>query len=339
MRRAGNLIERIADADNLRLAFWKASRGKRTRAAVRRFGANLDAELRHLRDDLLAGAVRWGPYHTFYIHDPKERLICAAPFRDRVAHHTIINVAEPVFESYQIHDSYACRKGKGLDAAIRRAIHFSCAGHWYLKLDVRRYFDSVDHRVLNSLLRRRFKDRTVLELFAGIVDSHHSTPGYGLPLGNLTSQFFANHYLRFLDHFVKDVLRCRRYVRYMDDLVFWGKSRVALRRIGTEAGRFLKRELSLELKPVCLNQCSRGMTFLGYRVFPGRVRLARRSRDRFRRKLRQCHANLESGFWDEAETARHVQSLVAFVRRAESVEYRRRVLADMGLCPKEARTA
>jgi len=155
MKRAGNLIERIADADNLRLAFWKASKGKRAKADVLAFRADLDGQLRSLREELLAGSIHWGPYRRFMIFDPKERMICAAPFRDRVAHHAIMNVAEPHFESYQINDSCACRTGRGLDAAIARAVQFSRPGDWYLKIDVRKYFDSVDHDVLKGMLRRR----------------------------------------------------------------------------------------------------------------------------------------------------------------------------------------
>jgi retron-type reverse transcriptase len=285
MKRAGNLIEHVADAVNLRLAFWKASKGKRAKAEVLRFRADLDARLRALREQLLSGSVAWGPYRRFMVFDPKERTICAAPFRDRVAHHAILNVIEPHFESYQIADSYACRKGKGLDAALARAVGFSRPGDWYLKMDVRKYFDSVEQGVLKMLLRRRFKDRTLLGLLDGVIDSHESSPGRGLPIGNLTSQFFANHYLGLLDHHVKQTLRCRRYARYMDDFVVWDCEKDRLRQVKDDIAGFLRSSLHLEIKPVCLNACSRGLTFLGYRVFPGRVRLASRSRKRFRRRL------------------------------------------------------
>lgn len=294
--------------------------------------------LRRLREQLLSGSIGWGPYHEFRVHDPKERMIYAPPFRDQVAQHAIMNVCEVVFERFQIHDSYASRKGKGLDGAISRAIRFAREDDWYLRLDVRRYFDSVDHEILKRLLRRRFKDRIVLELLETVIDSYASKPGRGLPLGNLTSQFFANHYLGVFDHFVKEELRCRRYLRYMDDCVIWSDSRTALRDIQSRAGSFLQSRLRLDLKPACLNACALGMTFLGYRVFPGRVRLSRRSRDRFRRKPRNYHARYERGQWSEQETARHVEPLLAFVRRAESREYRKRILKQAGLGP-QARTA
>ena len=333
MRRVGQLIEQIADSDNLRLAFWKASRGKCNKSEVLRFREGLNAELCRIREQLLEGRFPWGPYRTFVIRDPKVRTICAAPFRDRVTQHAIMNIAESVFESYQIYDSYACRVGKGLDGAITRSLHFSRRGDWYLKLDVRKYFDTIDHEVLRSLLKRRFKDHRLLAVFDGIIDSYATDEGQGLPIGNLTSQFFANHYLGVLDHYLKETLRCRRYVRYMDDLVIWSDRKSNLCEVRDALVRFLSERLKLELKTVCLNACSRGLTFLGYRVFPGRLGLAKRSRERFRRKLAEYHENYLAGIWDEATVARHAEPLLAFVRRAESTQFRRRLIECLGGCP------
>jgi len=188
MKRVGNLYARIADPDNLRLAFWKASRGKRHKPDAARFRENLGAELGALRRDLLAGAVSVGDYHYFTIRDPKERTICAAPFRERVLHHAVLNLCEPVFEAYQIHASYACRPGKGVHAAVARARGHARAHPWHLKLDVRQYFASIDHGVLLGLLARRFKDHRLLDLFAHIIASYTAAPGKGVPIGNLTSQ-------------------------------------------------------------------------------------------------------------------------------------------------------
>jgi hypothetical protein len=251
-----------------------------------------------------------------------------------------MNVIEPHFEAYQISDSYACRTSKGLDAALTRALRFSRPGDWYAKMDVRKYFASIDHAVLKAMLRRRFKDPILLTVLDGIIDSFSSSPGRGLPIGNLTSQFFANHYLALLDHQVKQGLHCRRYARYMDDFVVWDSEKSRLRHTIDQIAVFVQRMLRLELKPICLNACSRGMTFLGYRIFPGHVRLAARSRKRFRRKLAQYDGNYTSGCWSEEQTARHVEPLLAFVRRAESASFRRRAIERIvGPCPKEARTA
>ena len=222
MKRAGHFIESIAEPANLRLAFWKAAKGKRAKADCRAFQAKLDTNLSTLRAQLLAGRVPVGEYHTFTIQDPKERTICAAAFCERVLHHALMNVCEPVLERAAIFDSYAGRKGKGQLAAVRRAESYARHYGWFLKMDIRKYFDSVDQCVLLELLARKSKDAAVQRMFGQILASYETAPGRGLPIGNLTSQHFANFYLDPLDRFVKERLRCRAYVRYMDDFVVWG---------------------------------------------------------------------------------------------------------------------
>ncbi|HPO15650.1 MAG TPA: reverse transcriptase/maturase family protein [Candidatus Hydrogenedentes bacterium] len=338
MKRAGNLIDRIADANNLRLAFFKACRGKRGKSEVIRFAENLDTELKHLREEMIVGEVRWGGYHAFRVCDPKPRVIHAAPFRARVAHHAIINICEPVFEAYQIFDSYACRDKKGLDKALSRAIAFSRRGDWFIQMDVRKYFDTIDHDVLMKLLKKRFKDPVVLQLFHAILHTYETMPGKGIPIGNLTSQFFANHYLAVFDHYIKEILLCKRYLRYMDDFVIWHEEKNEIIGICEKIIEFLHECLELELKPVQINLCTRGMTFLGYRIFPNQARLARRSRDRFRRKASQYMQMREAGIWDDEELARHMEPLLSFVVRGASKVFRMRAIKECGLCP-EAGTA
>lgn len=328
MRRQGNLIGAIATPDNLRLAFYKASRGKRARPEVLRYRGELDQELAALEDELSSGQVAWGEYRSFQVQDPKPRMIHAAPFRSRVAQHGIMNICEPAFEAYCIHDTYACRLGKGLDRALERALLFSAKGDWYLQLDVRKYFNSIDHGILNQLLERRFKDRVVLGLFAGLVDTFHLTPGKGIPIGNLISQHLANLYLGKLDHFIKERLRVNRYLRYMDDFVLWAGTREELREVHRQLLEFLQAELELKVKPPILNSCERGMTFLGYRVFPDSLGLARRTRTRFRRKGRAYVQRYQRGEWDQTELARHMLPMLAFVRRGASRGFRQRVLKE-----------
>lgn len=329
MKRAGNLMVEIADRENLALAFWKAQKGKRAQPETIRFRENLEPELARLRSALLEGPLGLGPYRSFTVHDPKERVICAAPFQDRVLHHAVMNVCHGSFEAYQVYDSYACRVGKGTHKAVERARAFAGRHRYYLKLDIRRYFDSIDHKILKRQMRCRFKDRRLIEILDAIIGSYETAPGKGLPIGNLTSQYFANHYLGALDHFVKETLRCRAYVRYMDDFVLWDDDRGQLKAWRNEIGAWLAETLRLEIKPDCLNRCGAGMTFLGYRVFPASVTLARRSRVRFRRKLTAAHEEYLSGEWSEAEAARHVEPLIAFVRHGCCEGMRRRVLARL----------
>jgi len=329
MKRAGNLMAEIADRENLLLAFWKAECGKRAQAETIRFREHLETELVRLRCKLLDGPLGLGPYRKFTVHDPKERVICAAPFADRVLHHAVMNVCHASFEAYQVHDSYACRVGKGTHKAVERARAFAVRHRHYLKLDIRRYFDSVDHAIVKAQLRRRFKERRLIEILDAIIDSYETDAGKGLPIGNLTSQYFANHYLGALDHFVKETLGCRAYVRYMDDFVVWHDDREQLKTWRGEIAGWLAETLGLAIKPDCLNRCERGMPFLGYRIFPVAVTLARRSRVRFRRKLTAAHRKFVSGEWSEAEAARHVEPLIAFVRHGRSEEMRRRILATL----------
>lgn len=204
---------------NLELAFYKAQKGKVGRLEVAAYRKNLRPNLRKLQEQILAGEVEIGKYNYFTVYDPKKRQICAAPFAQRVLHHALMNVCHPHFEEKQIADSYASRVGKGTYAALERAKAFNRRYSWFLKLDVRKYFDSLDHSMIRIQLRRLFKDRLLLHIFDQITDSYCVEEGRGVPIGNLTSQYFANHYLSPADHFAKEKLKIKAYARYMDDMV------------------------------------------------------------------------------------------------------------------------
>jgi len=327
MKRAGNLYERIAEPENLRLAFLKSIRGKRSKPDVIAYTGNLDANLRQLREQLLAEQVDVGHYHFFTVHDPKERVICAASFPERVLHHAIMNVCEPILERYAIHDSYACRTGKGMHAAVLRAQAFSRAHTWYLKLDIRKYFDSIDQETVMSLLERRIKDKVLLDLVRTILETYAVTAGCGLPIGNLPSQHLANFYLGHLDHWIKETLRVSGYVRYMDDFVLWADDKATLKAQLHAIRAFLKAELKLELKDnVQINRRDRGMPFLGYRVFPNRLGLGPRARKRFSRKLRGYEQEWRNGEWSEPELAGHMEALLSYVRFADTLPLRKQIV-------------
>jgi retron-type reverse transcriptase len=335
MKRHGQLMAKIADAENLRLAFWKAAKGKRGKADCVAFRERLDENLAALRAELLEGDVPVGNYHYFTVHDPKERLICAATFRERVLHHAVMNVCEPVLERAAVFDSYACRKGKGRLLAVERAQGYARTHGWCLKMDIRKYFDSIDHERLRALLGRKFKDPMLLGLVDRILASYQTTPGRGLPIGNLTSQHFANFYLAPLDRFLKEELRRGAYVRYMDDFVVWGGSGRELREVWERVRSFLTAELKLELKAnTAINRTACGMDFLGYRLFPGTVRLARRSKVRFARKFRRYEAAHRCGRWSELMLQQRMTALLAFVMPAESGAFRRHVMERFGVAAR-----
>lgn len=328
MKRKRDLFDGICQWENLRLAFYNAARGKRERAEVRQFGSGLERNLQRLGCDLRAGTIEVGEYLQWIIHDPKRRVITAPSFRVRVLHHAIMNVCEPVFDRWLIPDTFACRCGKGQVAALARAKTFAARFGYFLKLDIRKYFDSVSHPILLERLARKFKDRPLLELFTRIVDSHHTAPQRGLPIGTLTSQHFANFYLGWLDRFVKEQLQVKGYVRYMDDMVLWGDDRAKLESHCAAVQAWLDGQLALQAKPPVLHGTNRGMEFLGVRVYPTHLALARRSRHRFRKRLKELEAEYLGGAIGEPELQQRASALVAFTRigGARSWRFRRRVL-------------
>lgn len=334
VRRAGNLYEKIADPDNLRSAYLKSRRGKAARPAVLDYALDLDNSLNNLRRGLLSSAqLELGDYRYFMVYDPKPRMICAASFNERVLHHAVMNVCEPAFESYAIFDSYACRKGKGGERAVKRAQYFCGKYPWYLKLDIRKYFDSISHQVLQKNLSRRFREKRLLDLFAEILATYETFPGKGLPIGNLISQHLANFYLGRLDHWLQEDVGVKGYLRYMDDFLIFSQDKQVLKGWWTLIETFLAAELGLRVKSNGqLNRTSCGIPFLGYRIFAQKLRLGSLSRRRFQYKFKLYEKFYEKGVWDETALQKHVEPLLAFVRKAETTGLRCRVLENSGLC-------
>lgn len=327
MKRQGQLIEKIAYIENLQLAYHKAQKGKAGKIEIFEYGKRLQENLQNLQQQILSGNVETGHYRYFTIYDPKKRLICAAPFGQRVLHHALMNVCHPFFEKVQIFDSYASRIGKGTYASLKRAKHFNRQYKWFLKLDFRKYFDSLDHTILKKQLNRLFKDSRLLNIFESIVDSYCVNQNKGVPIGNLTSQYFANHYLALVDHYVKETLKIRAYVRYMDDIVLWYDNKKMLLNAGASLKEYSESKLKLTLKPFCLNQNLQGLPFLGYLLYPDKTRLAHRSRTRFIKKLSIYEINLISGIWTQKEYQNHVLPLIAFTEYANAKEFRKKIIA------------
>lgn len=332
MKRANNLYPLIPLHENLREAFRKAAKGKQTKLEVVRFRHDFENNIRKIREQLIQEEPDIGHYRFFTVRDPKTRTICAASFPERVLHHAIMNVCEPYLDAYAIYDSYACRKGKGNRKAIERARRFSQSHAWYLKLDIRKYFDSIDHGVLMASLARRFKDSALLSLFEKILDTYRTTPGKGVPIGNLISQHLANFYLGVFDHWVKEKRKIKGYLRYMDDFILFSDDRHHLKIELEEIHRFLENRLALELKEnVQINRCERGVPFLGFRVFPCHVRLSPRSLRRFSMKLRVYEKRYCDGLWSEKELVRHVDALNESTRSGDSACFRRLVIERFGV--------
>lgn len=331
MKRYSGLFEQVLAFDNLLLAARKAQRGKRHRTSVARFLFHLEPALLTLQEELRIGAYRMRPYRTFTIYEPKQRQICAADFRDRVVQHAICHVLDPVFDACLIYDTYACRRGKGTHAAVRRAQQYARRFPYVLTCDVRKYYESIDHAVLKALLRRKLKDRALLALLEQIIDHPlpGGTPGKGLPIGNLTSQYFANLYLGELDHLVKERLRHKGYVRYMDDFLVFATEKPCLHTTLATLRTFLRHTLLLDLKEeaVRVAPVTQGIPFLGFRVFPGLLRLHGKKWAGFRRRVRHREAAYRRGVIDEQSLVRSVASMLGHVRHADSLRARQRFFA------------
>ncbi len=271
-------FEETFSLKNLLGAYKRARRGKQHREEIARFGWNLEANIIALRADILGGAYVHGSYRQFVVSDSKRREIKAAPFRDRIVHQAVVAALEPIFERGFIFDSYACRRRKGTHKAIERFERFARVSRYALTMDISKYFASVDHEILLALIEKRVHDPRMMRLCCIIVESSEDAPGKGIPIGNLTSQLFANIYLDQLDQYVKHTLRARRYLRYMDDFAILADSKTLLHELKETIADFLHRRLRLTVHPkkAQVAPAAHGIDFLGYRIFPHH-RLLRKS--------------------------------------------------------------
>jgi RNA-directed DNA polymerase len=297
----------IYDLDNLWLAWRRARRGgKRKWPTVAAFEVDLEQNLWALHEELKDRAYRPGPYRHFTIREPKPRRISAAPFRDRVVHHAMMQVTWPIHEARMIEDSYACRIGKGTHCAIDRCQHFCRAHPYVLQCDVVQFFPAADHAVLRRQLARHIAcDDTlwlvdhILESGVGVLDDHYDMVYFagddllaagrprGLPIGNLTSQNWGNVYLDDLDQFAKHELRCRAYLRYCDDFLLFADDKATLWRWRSEiADKLAELRLTLHQERAQVYPVKAGIPWLGFRVFPTHRRLKRRNVKCFARRLR-----------------------------------------------------
>ncbi len=278
----------------------------------------LENNLFELRDDLLGESYRHGFYDPFTVHDPKERRIHKATVKDRVVHQAVVNVIEPMFERRFIFDSFSCRIGKGTHAAVdrtrtflRQASNNNTRTVYALKCDIRKFFASVDHAILFSLLARRIGDTGILRLLAHIIKSFSVSQGKGIPLGNITSQLFANVYLHELDWFVKHALREQCYIRYCDDFIFVHPSRQHLLALISRIEEFLSRHLSLHLHPdkVIVRSWTQGIDFLGYVILPHCTILRTKTKLRMLQRINSSNLSSYLGLCSHAASY-HLQKIL-----------------------------
>ncbi|MCP4358204.1 MAG: RNA-dependent DNA polymerase [Chloroflexi bacterium] len=339
------MVNNLGDWDNLLLAYRLASKGKRGKPDVAAFEHHLEDNLWQLAQELQQQTYRPGAYHSFFIHDPKRRLISAAPFRDRVVHHALCNLIEPPFERSFIADSYANRLGKGTHAARIRCQQFARRFRYVLPCDARQFFPSVDHAILRRLLARKIDDGRLLWMIELILDGGKAVlkaeyemvyfpeddlfavnRPRGLPIGNLTSQFWANVYLNPFDHFVKRQLGCQGYVRYVDDFLLFADEKETLW-AWKEAIVTRLADLRLTIHPGAQPRpVTEGIPFLGFHIFPNRVRLKQRNGMQYQRKFRQMLAQYADGEIELDEVTASVRGWVNHARWGNTVGLRKGIL-------------
>lgn len=281
MKRIGNLYEKICEVDNLYLAYSKAKKGKGKSYGVLHFEKDLSMNIGVIHKELVNETYRTSKYDVFTIQDPKERIIYRLPFGDRVVHHAIMNVLENIWTSVLVSHTYSCIKGKGIHGAVKhmkKALKSESETIYCLKMDVRKFYPSIDHDIMKVTIRKKIKDNRVLILLDGIIDS-----APGLPIGNYLSQFLANLYLCYFDHWLKEQKKVKYYFRYADDLVILSQSKDYLHELLIEIRDYLNANLKLELKdnyqvfPVN----DRGIDFVGYVFYHTHTLMRKRIKIRF----------------------------------------------------------
>lgn len=286
MKRINNIYNKICSIENLQLADMKARKGKADQYGIKQHDKNRDADIAALHEMLISKTYITSPYTTFTIFEPKERVIFRLPyFPDRITHHAVMNVLEPVFTAMFTADTYSCIKKKGIHGAaraVKKALKDVPGTKYCLKLDIKKFYPSVDHEILKQLLRRKFKDADLLWLLDGIIDSAD-----GLPIGNYLSQYLANFYLTYFDHWIKETLGVKYYFRYADDLVFLHHSKPYLHQLLARIREYLQTNLHLTVKdnyqvfPVA----ARSIDFVGYRFYHTHILLRKSIKQNFARMI------------------------------------------------------
>ena len=353
MKRYGNLWQKIIAWENLLLAAKRAQRGKRFRDNILAFNHNQEAELLELQRALLSQAYQPGEYHTFRINDPKPRLISAAPYRDRVVHHALCNIIVPLIEKSFIDDTYANRKNYGTHRALNRFVSYTRSHFYVLQCDIYKYFPSIDHEILKQLIRHHLKCPETLWLMELIIDNSNPqetvldyyagdnllTPiirRKGLPIGNLTSQFLANLYLNQFDHWVKETLKARCYVRYVDDMGLFSNDLEFLKSAKIAISEILN-SLRLRLHPAKsqLFTTEQGVNFVGFRILPDRIRVRNDNLRRGRRRLRSLRGNYQQGNIGKEDVNQRLQAWEAHLLHGDTYQLRQKIFVPWGYQPRE----
>lgn len=350
MKSYRNLWNELCLYKNLLLAFERASKGRTKKSYVLEFQKNLKQNILELRTELIFHSYRPEPLVTFILHDPKSRKISKSHFRDRIVHHAICNIIGPFFEREFIYDSYANRIGKGALKAIQRFDKYqrkvsknNTRKCFVLKADIKTYFESVDISILIQIIEKKIKDKKVIWLIKRVLRNYIGNIfGKGMPLGNLTSQFFANVYMNELDQFVKHKLQVKYYLRYVDDFVILHNNKITLDEYKENIVLFLRDFLALDLHPTKskITFLRRGISFLGFRIFPWHKLLKKSNIKKYTRKLDEYKEFYKEGIITYDNIYNSFQGWQGYVSHGDTYKLRTKVRKRIELYfPNEVATA
>lgn len=355
MKTLKNVFEQVVAYDNLYRAYLNARLCKRYRYEVLNFSAHLEDNLVKLQSELIDRTYTLGKYREFYIYEPKKRLIMAQPFKDRVVQWAIYQVLNPVFVRGYITDSFACIEGRGTHSAVKR-LHYwlrqvgkKQEKYYFLKLDISKYFYRIDHDVLMGILKRKIRDDDMIFLLDKIVNSGDTnfglppgkSPGEvkrsdrvsekGMPVGNLSSQMFANLYLNELDQYCKRTLQIHFYVRYMDDVIILHQDKDQLHEWKRLIDTFLKEKLQLDLnEKTCIRPITLGVEFCGYKLWNTHIKLRKSTALKMKRKLKKLQKEYAAGEVTMEEARQTISSYLGILKHCDSYSLKRTIFGEYG---------
>lgn len=320
MRRHGNLFDKITDIDNIRLAYKKARKGKSWQNTIKIFELDLENNILKIRNSLIDKTFTTSEYTLKQIYEPKQRTIYRLPFNpDRIVQHSIMNILEPIWDNLFIYDSYSCRKNKGIHKASKRTMEFirkSGSDSYCLKMDISKFYPSINHDILFDIIKHKIKCRDTLELLHNII---YSIPNCkNIPIGNYTSQWFGNLYMNELDRYLKYEHNINYYIRYCDDFLIIHKDKKFLSQLSKDIEEFLLTNLDLRLSKNSLFFIKQGIDFVGYRHFPSYILLRKSTATRLKKRMKQLPELLATNRISELQYQSSIASMMGWLKWCNS---------------------
>lgn len=320
VKRYGNLWGKLTSSENIELAYKKAKKKKTSYTAVKKFSKNEKQNLEIIRQSLINKTFKTAHYNEKIVYEPKERIIYVLPFYpDRIVQHALINILEPIFVGMFTKDTYACIKNRGIHKASERTSDYVKNNKYCLKMDIKKFYPSVDQNILYKLIERKIKDKDVLWLIRDIIFSFEG--GKNVPIGNLTSQWFGNYYMNELDKLVKHDLKIKDYVRYCDDFCLFSNNKEELNNAKKVITRFLETELELKLSKCDLFPVSRGVDFMGYRHFAKYKLLRKSTAKRVKKRVPKIVEKYNTGRISKDVFRSQIDSTIGWVKWANAYNF------------------